>query len=101
MNKIKIHRFNKPIKITQATLPYGLQSWLETILLIADPELKRLNDWSIGYYHCKECETYQGFSYQITEEVIPKGHNEQLEFMLAHAHGDGRIALFEKRMEEK
>lgn len=103
MNKIKIHRWNKPIRITQATLQYGLQPWLETIFLIADTELSRLNDWTVGYYHCKRCEAYQGFSYQITSdgEPSPKAHNERLEFMRAHSHGDGRIMLFDKPMPEK
>jgi hypothetical protein len=101
MDKLKIHRIFPPIKITQATQPYGLQSWLETIFLIDDKELSRLNDWTVGYYHCKHCDTFQGFAYQINGEVNPKAHNEQLDFMRAHAHGDGRISLFERYVPEE
>jgi len=102
MNKIKVYRyFNKPIRITQFTNGYGLQEWLETIHLIDDKELSRLSDWTVGYYHCKHCGAYQGFSYHIDgNSVSAKAHNEQLDFMLAHAHGDGRILMFEKRIEE-
>ncbi len=104
MNEIKVHYgpFNPPIRITQATLQYGLQEWLETIFLIADEELPGLNNWTVGYYHCKHCNTYQGFAYRLEEDKPNvKAHNEQLDFMLVHAHGDGRIALFEKHLEEK
>ena len=96
---VKIHKFIKPIKITQATKQFGLQSWLETIFLIDDKELYRLNDWTVGYYHCKHCNMFQGFAYKIIgSDVNSKAHNEQLDFMLAHAHGDGRILLFERHM---
>ena len=99
MNDYKIHRFAKPVKITQATQQYGLQSWLETIFLISDKELSRLNDWTVGYYHCKHCNAYQGFAYHLDKnEPNPKAHNDQLDFMLAHAHGDGRIMIFDKYM---
>lgn len=102
MNSVKIHKFFGPIKITQATIPYGLQSWLETIVLVDDQELKRLGDWTVGYYHCKHCDAYQGFAYHVDgDKPSAKAHNEQLDFMLTHAHGDGRIMLFEKCMPEE
>lgn len=102
MNDVKIYRIRKPIKVTQATVQYGLQSWLETIHLIDDRELSRLNDWTVGYYHCKKCNTYQGFAYHIDDhKPSAKAHNEQLDFMLAHAHGDGRIMLFERHIMEE
>lgn len=99
MSEITIHHFFKPIHVTQASVPYGLQSWLETILLVDDKEASRLNDWTVGYYHCKHCGAFQGFAYKLDDNgPSAKAHNEQLDFMLAHAHGDGRIALFEKKL---
>jgi hypothetical protein len=96
---MKVHRFFKPIKITQATMQFGLQPWLETIYLIDDRELSRLSDWTVGYYHCKHCGAYQGFAHQIRDDgPSAKAHNERLDFMREHAHGDGRIALFERYM---
>lgn len=100
----------KPIKITQGIIPNQFQPWLETILLIDDKEAERLGDWTVGFYRCKYCEAYQGFSYQLPpvqkdamdgtpySGTIPQAHNDRNEFWRKHAHGDGRILLFEKDM---
>ena len=104
---------NKYINITQNAIESGY-SWLETIVLVSDVELPRLNDWTVGHYHCKQCNAYQGFSHQLPapekadhsgeltyQPVSAKAHNERNAFWRAHAHGDGRIFLFEKDMENE
>ncbi len=92
----------KPIRITQYVIPNKFQSWLETIVLVDDKEAARLNDWTVGFYHCKHCGTFQGFTYNLSnvnsEGVNAKAHNDRNAFWHAHAHGDGRIALFERDM---
>lgn len=89
----------KYIKINQYALPSSY-SWLETIILIDDREVERLNDWTIGYYHCKHCDTWQSYSGKlppIGEDPESKQmHNERNEFWRKHAHGDGRIILLER-----
>lgn len=91
------------IKITQHVRP-SYYSWLETITLIDDKELGRLSDWTVGYYHCKHCNTFQGFAYKLPPEgsqdpVNPKAHNDRNAFWRRHCHGDGMILLTEKDME--
>jgi hypothetical protein len=93
--------FNKPIKVTQGVIENQFQTWLETIVLVDDKEAARLGDWTVGFYHCKHCGAYQGFSYKLPpvdgdEKVNPQMHNDRNEFWRAHAHGDGRVILFEK-----
>jgi hypothetical protein len=92
--------FNKKyIKITQYALESGY-SWLETILLIGDKELEKLNDWTVGYYHCKQCDGWQSFSGKLPpvgqNPESKEMHNERNKFWREHAHGDGRIILFER-----
>jgi len=96
-----IFKKNK-IKIRQISLPSGYL-WLETILLLDDKEAERLNDWTVGYYHCTECDTWQAFADKLPPKdqnpVSKKMHNERNKFWREHAHGDGRILLFEQDME--
>ncbi len=92
--------FRKPINITQGIIKNEFQTWLETIVLVDDKEAERLGDWTVGFYHCKHCGAYQGFSYQLPpvggDPVIPQAHNDRNAFWRAHAHGDGRVMLFER-----
>jgi hypothetical protein len=94
----------KPIKITQKILSSGY-AHLETILLIDDEEATRLSDWVVGYYHCKHCNAYKAYAEKLppvgsTQQVVVKMHNERNAFWREHHHGDGRILLFEKDIEE-
>ena len=75
--------------------------WLEIIMLVEDKEAERLNGWTIGFYHCKNCNQYQAYAYElpVIGEANPKAHNDRNAFWRKHAHGDGRIALLEKDME--
>jgi hypothetical protein len=91
-----------PIRIRQEVLPSGYK-WLETILLIDDVQAEKLSDWTVGYYHCIYCREYQGFAYKLPPKnkygdssVNPVAHNERNKFWRKHAHGDGRILMFEK-----
>jgi hypothetical protein len=91
------------IKITQNIIPSGY-SWLEAIVLVDDKELSRVSDWTVGWYHCKHCNTFQGFSYKVPpegshESVNAKAHNERNAFWREHCHGDGMILLIEKDIE--
>ena len=87
------------IRIRQVILDSGYR-WIETIMLIDDKEAERLNDWTVGYFHCKECNAFQGFAGKLPpidgNGVSPKMHNERNAFWREHSHGDGRIILFEK-----
>ena len=90
----------KPIKITQRVMPSGY-SHLETILLIDDEEATRLSDWVVGYYHCKHCNAYKAYASKLppvgsTQIVVAEMHNERNAFWREHSHGDGRILLFER-----
>ena len=90
------------------TSPWELKSayaWLSTIILISDQEVERLNDWTVGYYHCSHCNTSKGFALKLPSKdggdpVSPIAHNERNQFFREHAHGDGRILLFEKDLPE-
>lgn len=88
------------VKIREHRLQFGLQPWLETVFLIDDKEAERKSDWTVGYYHCSHCDTWQGFAHKLPPagDVSAVAHNERNAFMRAHAHGDGRIALFEQDM---
>src|SRR5574341_1165227 len=91
-------RIKPPIKISQHVIRNEFQPWLETILLIDDSEVKRLSDWSIGFFHCSHCHTYQGFAYKAPppdgDPVLKEAHNDRNAFWREHAHGSGRIFLF-------
>lgn len=96
----------KPIRIYQYVVPFHPQDWIETILLVDDNEAARLNNWTVGYYHCRHCGAWRAFSYQLPEmdkygnyPANPIAHNDRLDFWVAHAHGDGRVVLFERKME--
>jgi hypothetical protein len=94
----------KPIKITPHVLP-SAYTHLETILLIGDKEAARLSNWVVGYFHCKHCNAYQAYAGKLppigsSQKVVPKMHNEKNAFWREHHHGDGRIMLFEKDIEE-
>jgi DNA topoisomerase IA len=96
--------FKKPIKITQRILKSGYRH-LETILLINDEEATRLSDWVVGYFHCKQCNTYKAYAGKLpsagsVQIIVPKMINERNSFWREHHHGDGRIVLFEKDVEE-
>jgi hypothetical protein len=100
--------FGKPIKVSQGIIKQNFQPWLLTILLVDDKEAARLDDWTVGFYHCTQCGAYQGFAYQlppVQEDALdgrpyggvnPQAHNDRNAFWRAHAHGDGRVLLFEK-----
>jgi hypothetical protein len=94
-----VMRFRPKVKIQQYVLVNQFQPWLETILLVNDKEVERLSGWTIGYYHCSHCHTYQGFTFQLPpvggDPVSAQAHNDRNMFWRAHAHGDGRIHLFE------
>ena len=87
------------IKIKQSILESGYRH-LETILLIDDDEATRLSDWTVGYFHCKVCNEFQGYAGKLppvgsTQQVVPEMHNERNAFWRKHHHGNGMI-LFEK-----
>lgn len=91
--------FKKIIKIRQHIIksPYP---WLETICLIDDMEAQRLNDWTTGYYHCRECDTFQGFAFQLpVNGVSVQARNSRTQFWWDHAHGDGRVILSERHID--
>lgn len=97
--------FEPKIRINQVVVPSGYR-WLSTILLVDDREAERLSDWSVGYYHCSHCHAYQGFAHQLPPlnkygdtTTDPAVHNERNAFWRKHAHGDGRIIMFERDME--
>ena len=92
----------RTIRITQRSIP-SAYAWLETIFLVDDRELDHVSDWTVGYYHCIQCDTFRGFAYELhpkhsPQVVSPQAHNERNAFWRTHAHGDGRILLFEKDM---
>ena len=78
--------------------------WLETIFLIDDKEAARLGDWTVGYFHCSQCDAYESWSGQLpaydptSDGASTEAHNKRNAFWRKHAHGDGRIVLFEKDM---
>jgi hypothetical protein len=94
------------IKCRQYTIPSNYP-WLETIGLVEDAEAERLNDWTVGYYHCCYCDTYQGFTFHLPPKVADddgetrsgfdvSAHNERTAFWHEHAHGDARVILLER-----
>ncbi len=101
----------KYVRVRQYLLrsPYP---WLETIFLISDRELDHLSGWTLGFYHCTACGAYQGFAHRVPDllpadqpgnkayqPTDPIAHNERNAFWRLHAHGDGRVILFERDME--
>lgn len=91
-----------PIHITQQFIPSSY-SHLGLILLLDDKEVERLGDWTIGFHHCKQCGTYEAYAHKLPPldrygqaPVDAAMHNSRNAFWRKHAHGDGRILLFEK-----
>lgn len=84
--------------------PYSIESgysWLETIVFFDDRGLERYGDYCMGMYHCKHCDTYEGFCEHLPKDVLASKvlHNSRNKFWRSHAHGDGRIILFERDMD--
>ena len=122
--KAEINQIGKTkIRINQWVLGSGY-SWLETILLLDDKEVKKVNDYTLGFFHCKECDTFEGFCFKLPPEYVcykhPEGcfdevnckndryknespskemHNARNAFWRNHHHGDGRILVFERDIE--
>ncbi|HCR71212.1 MAG TPA: hypothetical protein DIW23_07205 [Anaerolineae bacterium] len=80
--------------------------WLETIFLVDDEQAQKLSDWTVGYFHCLHCETYQGFAFKLppieTDEednvingVSIEAHNARVDFFHEHSHGDLFILMVE------
>lgn len=88
------------IKVKQYDWHNGFQKWVKRIYLYDDKELERLNDWSIGFYHCEQCGVYKGFSYKlpVKGQISKECQNDWVDFFVEHAHGDGRVILFEKKL---
>ena len=98
MNALFDSILGNTIHVTQHIVKNEFQKWLETVLLVSDNEAERLSNWTVGYYHCSHCNTWKGFAYQLSpmDEVNPQAHNERNDFWRNHAHGDGRVILFER-----
>lgn len=95
MNKIKISQHIMPS-------PYP---WLDTLLLVDDATAEKLSRWTVGYFRCTHCNTFQEFAYQLPEYdptsdgSSAQAHNDRNKFWREHHHGDGRIILFKKDVE--
>lgn len=60
----------QPIRISQNILSSSYR-WLETIVLVDDIEAERCGDYTVGFYHCKQCDTYQGFAIKLPPKPEP------------------------------
>jgi len=93
---------NRAFKIKIKVHPWDndFQRWVKRIYLYDDKQLAKLDDWSIGFYYCELCGGIKGFAYKLPppSEVLKEAHNDWVEFLQKHHHGDGRAILFEGKM---
>ena len=77
----------------------GTQTWVKRVYLMADKELKKTDDWTVGFYFCESCKKVKGFAYKLPPigEVSKECKNDWIDWLIAHAHGDGRVILFERK----
>ena len=92
----------KKLKLKQWSWDNGFQTWVKRIHLLDDKELEKTNDWTVGFYHCEHCGAIQGFAFQLPKNIpsegIKEAQNSWYDFLLKHAHGDGRVIMLEKRI---
>lgn len=117
MKKVKL-----PVKLNPYEYDNGFQAWVKRITLYDDTQLGKVDDTTLGFYVCEQCGAAKPFCYKLPPEFVcyehPDGctdknhenqryknnaplkeaHNQWLDFLRTHAHGDGRVALFERNI---
>ena len=117
-------RLQLTIKIEPFEIPsgHGQQPWIRRIALIDDSQLEKTGDMTVGLFNCTRCDIYRPYTFKMPPEYVcyehidgcddpdhanqryknyapsREAHNEWVDFQLTHAHGDGRIALFERKI---
>ena len=102
MPKSGYGKFKMPMKLEGHAYDNGFQTWVKRIYLYDDQGLEKVGDVSIGFYHCTHCGAWKGWAYKLPPKDAADGenkraHNEFLDFLFAHSHGDGRAILFERK----
>lgn len=100
MGKLKLSIKIKPYEIPSG---HNFQPWIKKIGMIDDSQLEKTNDATFGLFNCTKCDVYQPYHFKLpplgsSDPVSKEAHNEWVDFQLKHAHGDGRVALFERKM---
>ena len=93
-------KYKLPFKLKPFVIENEFQTWILRIPLIDDEALKKTNGYTLGFDHCTHCGAFQSYAYKLPPIETPiskEAHNEWVDFHMAHAHGDGRVALFERK----
>jgi hypothetical protein len=57
-----------PVKLSPEFTDNGFQTWVKRVYLYGNEGLDKLDDWSVGFYHCTHCGAWQSWSYKIPGE---------------------------------